>query len=351
MDYGVQRNEHWVIDPMLDVGVEDFIGSSPAAESVRGQLESVSRHMDATVAIVGETGTGKDLVARILHAMSRTQGAFAVFDCSSLPETLVAAELFGAERGAFTGAYARKVGRVEEASKGTLFLDEVVDFPLRLQPTLLRLLESRRFRRLGGNSDLPFHARVVVAARNPLANEVKAGRFRDDLFYRLSVVEIHLPPLRERREDILMIAEMFLDQLCERYGRVKHILKIPDIKRLLDYTFPGNIRELRNIIERSIIMTPPKSPLLELSLPVPQWRDLSQEKSPSEEMGKGGEETSPETLEVIEKRHVEKTLRYLKGNVSRTAASLSISRPALMRRLEQWPELKQLTRELRAYVS
>ena len=234
---------------------EQIIGNSPALESVLEQVEQVAP-TDSTVLIQGETGTGKELIARATHNLSLRCGRpFIKLNCAAIPFDLLESELFGHERGAFTGAIAQKIGRFELADKGTLFLDEVGDIPPGLQPKLLRVLQEQEFERLGSTRTHRVDVRLVAATHRNLADMVKRNEFRSDLFYRLNVFPIPLPPLRERREDIPALVEHFVELYARRMD--KQIEQIPPetMSALTSYQWPGNIRELQNFIERSVIVT------------------------------------------------------------------------------------------------
>src|SRR5271169_4822199 len=234
---------------------EQLIGRSRSLEAVLQQVELVAP-TDSTVLVQGETGTGKELIARAVHNVSSRCGRpFIKLNCAAIPHALLESELFGHERGAFTGAIAQKVGRFELADKGTLFLDEVGDIPLALQPKLLRVLQEREFERLGGTRTHQVDVRLVAATHRDLVEMVKRNEFRSDLYYRLNVFPIPLPPLRERREDIPALVSHFVELYGRRMGKqIEHIL--PDaMSALSSYQWPGNIRELQNFIERSVIVS------------------------------------------------------------------------------------------------
>jgi transcriptional regulator with GAF, ATPase, and Fis domain len=221
--------------------------------AIRALVESVADH-DVTVLIRGETGVGKDVVARAIHAASaRRQGPFIKVNCAAIPSGLLESELFGHERGAFTGAHQRKPGQFEHANKGTIYLDEIAELPLALQPKLLHVLQDFRFSRVGGHGLLDVDTRVIAATNRHLEEGVARGEFREDLYYRLNVVEIRVPPLRERREEIPGLAARFLAELNARYGRQKH-LSPETITRLTAYGWSGNIRELENVIRRMVVL-------------------------------------------------------------------------------------------------
>jgi formate hydrogenlyase transcriptional activator len=234
---------------------EQIIGNSPALESVLAEVERVAP-TDSTVLVHGETGTGKELIAQTIHnASSRSTCPFVKLNCSAIPFDLLESELFGHEKGAFTGAFAQTIGRFEMADKGTLFLDEIGDIPLPLQPKLLRVLQEQEFERLGSGRTHRINVRVIAATHRDLAEMVKRNEFRNDLYYRLNVFPIMLPPLRERRQDIPQLVRHFVGLFAQRVG--KHINHIP--KEALDaftsYSWPGNVRELQNLIERAVILS------------------------------------------------------------------------------------------------
>ena len=234
---------------------EQLIGNSSSLEAVLEQVERVAP-TDSTVLIQGETGTGKELIAGAIHNISSRCGrSFVKLNCASIPLDLLESELFGHEKGAFTGAIAQRIGRFELADKGTLFLDEVGDIPLALQPKLLRILQEQEFERLGGTQTHQVDVRLVAATHRDLAEMVKRGEFRSDLYYRLNVFPVLLAPLRERREDIPALVTHFVEMFCRRMG--KHIGHIPQetMFALSSYSWPGNIRELQNLIERAVILS------------------------------------------------------------------------------------------------
>ncbi len=302
---------------------EQIIGNSPALESVLEQVERVSP-TDSTVLIQGETGTGKELIARAIHNLSARCGRpFIKLNCAAIPFDLLESELFGHERGAFTGAIAQKIGRFELADKGTLFLDEVGDIPPALQPKLLRVLQEQEFERLGSARTHQVDVRLVAATNRNLVDMVKRNEFRSDLYYRLNVFPIPLPPLRERRGDIPALVEHFVEIYTRRME--KHIEHIPPetMSALVSYQWPGNIRELQNFIERSVILTsgnvlhPPLASL----------------KSAAE-----AESLGPITLEDAEREHIRKILeqtRWVVAGPSGAAARLGIKRSTLYFRMQK----------------
>src|SRR3981081_2665729 len=234
---------------------EQLIGNSPALEAVLEQVERVAP-MDSTVLIQGETGTGKELIAQAVHNISpRCNRRFVKVNCAAIPLDLLESELFGHERGAFTGAIAQKIGRFELADKGTLFLDEVGDIPPALQPKLLRVLQEQEFERLGSGRTHQVDVRLVAATHRNLVEMVKRNEFRSDLYYRLNVFPVPLPPLRARREDIPALVEHFMEIYAHRMGRQIDQISPETMSELASYPWPGNIRELQNFIERSVILS------------------------------------------------------------------------------------------------
>jgi two-component system nitrogen regulation response regulator NtrX len=229
---------------------ESLIGESPAMKNLKETIEIVSK-VDSTVLIIGESGTGKELVARSIHRLSkRADKPFVDINCAAIPDNLIESELFGYEKGAFTGATKGKKGKFEIADEGTLFLDEIGDMPMLAQSKLLRVLEERKISRIGSVDNIPVDVRVIAATNKNLEEEVKRGNFREDLFYRINVVPIYVPPLRERGEDIIILAEHFLSAFSKDYKREKPELS-DDVKEImLGYSWPGNVRELKNLMER-----------------------------------------------------------------------------------------------------
>jgi DNA-binding NtrC family response regulator len=319
-----------------------LLGESEAVRRVRAMIEKVAE-TDATVLIRGESGTGKELVAREIHerSLTRRSGAFVAVNCAALPSELIESELFGHEKGAFTGAAARRRGKFEQADGGTLFLDEIGDMSANVQAKLLRALEERRIERLGGNDSIPVNVRIVSATHRPLEQEITAGNFRADLFYRLRVVTIDIAPLRERREDIPLLAESFARQSAERYHLPLRPLGQSALRRLLAYDWPGNVRELRNTIERAVILAEGE----ELTA-----RDLPDEIIPgpiNERSRSAAEAEEPDALRVpftedfrtdrreFERRYIARCLDESGGNVTRAASILGMHRQSLQHKLRE----------------
>ena len=324
----------------------EFFGESVAMREVMTQLRQAAKHAAGTVLLTGETGAGKDLAARALHQLSCSDAnaPFIAVNCAALPAEMFESELFGAERGAYTGADKKRAGLVAAAAGGTLFLDEIAEVPLALQGKLLRLLEACEFRSLGSTETQPFTGRFVAATNKNLADEVKAGRFREDLLYRLDVFAVELPPLRQRRADIPGLAELLLAQLAQKYSRTKPLLKTEDLSALTAHNFPGNVRELRNVLERSLLRTDEGAKWLAVDL---NWLNRSAGSGVSG-LGSGvatavgalpaDRNLSP--VEAQEYRLIRDKLREANGGIRRAAAALGMSPQALLRRLEKWPELR-----------
>jgi transcriptional regulator with GAF, ATPase, and Fis domain len=242
-------------DAARGIAFEEIAGTSAAIRSVLEEVDRVAA-TDATVIVYGETGTGKELIARAIHRRSaQAKGSLININCAAIPSGLLESELFGHEKGAFTGAFTRRAGRFELAQNGTLFLDEIGEMPLDMQPKVLRLLQEREYERIGSSKTLHSNARLVAATNRDLGAMVSERSFREDLYYRLNVFPIHLPPLRERKEDIPLLADKFVRQFATRMGKsVTHVSQ-ESMARLVDYDWPGNIRELQNVLERAVILT------------------------------------------------------------------------------------------------
>jgi DNA-binding NtrC family response regulator len=235
--------------------LHELIGTSSSMQELFALAQKIAP-CDVNVLITGETGTGKELLARAIHQMSaRATRPLVAFSCANLPETLIEDELFGHEKGAFTGALMSRRGRVESADQGTLFLDEVGDLSLGLQPKLLRVLQERSFERLGGNSKINVNIRLICATNRNLSEMVQQGKFREDLFYRLNVVQMHLPPLRERRDDISLLAQHFLQASSEQFNKKVRRFSQPALHALEEYAWPGNVRELENAVQRAVVLS------------------------------------------------------------------------------------------------
>ncbi len=242
------------VPPPTDLG--ELVGVGPMMRKINALIGKVSR-ADTTVLLTGESGTGKEVVARLIHRHSaRTKGPFVAINCGALPEALLESELFGFEKGAFTGAIAMKRGLFEEAGGGILFLDEIGEMPLSLQVKLLRVLQERRFRRLGATEERPVDLRVIAASNRDLRARAESGAFREDLYYRVNILQIELPPLRDRPEDLPVLAEHFIRRSCQKLGKPPMQLHPDVMTQLLGYRFPGNVRELENLMERCVALNP-----------------------------------------------------------------------------------------------
>ena len=320
-----------------------LIGNSEAMMRVRSVIEKVAE-TDATVLVRGESGTGKELVARELHERSshRRRGSFVAVNCAALPSELIESELFGHEKGAFTGAAARRRGKFEQADGGTLFLDEIGDMSANVQAKLLRALEERRIERLGGSDSLPVDVRIVSATHRPLEQEIERGGFRADLFYRLQVVTIEIPALRDRREDIPVLAETFARQAAERYGLPPRALAPSALRRLVEYHWPGNVRELRNAVERSMILAEgDEVSAKDLPEEIGGTGRTQKEAAPAQVGVEPGALAVPFTSDFredrreFERRYIARCLEETGGNVTRAAGILGMHRQSLQHKLRE----------------
>ncbi len=308
-----------------------LIGDSDAMRAVLDRLEQIA-HSEASVLIHGETGTGKELVARALHHNSpRRDGPFVAVNCAALPETLQESELFGHVRGAFTDAHSMHKGLFVQADGGTLFLDEVGEFTPATQAKLLRVLEQRVVRPVGGEHDLPFDVRFIAATNRDLMEAAEEGRFREDLLYRIDVLRVELPPLRDRGNDVLLLAQHFVQEFAERAGKEVTGLAEPVAERLLAYPWPGNVRELRNTIEASVAVTRTSRLVLD-DLP-PRIRAHRGIHSALDV-----DRTQILPLAEVERRYVLHVLDLLDGNKALTARRLGLDRKTLYRKLQRWGE-------------
>jgi formate hydrogenlyase transcriptional activator len=305
-----------------ELNFEEIIGDDPEILKVLNQVKTVAP-TDATVLILGETGTGKELIARAVHRMSeRRDRTFIKLNCAAIPTGLLESELFGHEKGAFTGAVSQKLGRVELADNGTLFLDEVGDIPVELQPKLLRVLQDQEFERLGGTRTIRVNVRLVAATNRDLAKGIAERQFRSDLFYRLHVFPIRLPPLRERREDIPALVRYFVHKLARRMGKQIDTIPSQALNRMKDWKWPGNIRELENLVERSVILT--RSSILHVPL-----AELTSQPESAE---------LDRTLEAAEREYIIRVLRETRGVLSGpkgAAARLGLPRTTLQSKLQR----------------
>ncbi|OPX29528.1 MAG: hypothetical protein B1H09_06240 [Gemmatimonadaceae bacterium 4484_173] len=278
-----------------------------------------------TVLLSGESGTGKDVLAREIHIMSHRRGSYIAINCAAIPESLLESELFGNERGAFTGADARREGKFEAADGGTLLLDEIGDMPLSIQAKLLRVLEEEKITRLGGNTEVPVDVRLIAATNRDLAKMVEQGTFREDLYYRIKVIELDIPPLRSRKSDIPLLAMSLLRQAAEKFGLSMPEVEPEVIERLKTYRWPGNVRQLKNMME-SLLVTTEDSITLD-HLPT-EFERVQEETCSTLEL------CLPLALSVVEARVIKKTLDLTGGNRTKTASLLGIGRRTLQRKLE-----------------
>jgi len=320
------RRENFVLRRELeqrDDSVEGMVGKSAVIRDVCARIKRIAP-TPSTVLIHGESGTGKELAARALHRMSpRADGPFVPINCAAIAEELIESELFGHVKGAFTGAAAGREGLFYYARGGTLFLDEISELPLPLQAKLLRVLEERKVRPVGSEQEVPVDVRVVAATNRNLVDEVAAGRFRRDLYYRLQVVEVVLPPLRERIEDLPDLVDYFIGQLAARLGVAELPHDEAALARLVRYSWPGNVRELKNLIERSLILGYYADDFVPDEVAV----------SPAPSFSSAADE---ESLAAIERRHILGVLETCKGNKSEAARRLGVSRKTLERKCVAW---------------
>ncbi len=303
--------------------IDDIIGQSEAIRKVLKQVESVAQS-NSSVIITGESGTGKELIARAIHSNSaRKYFPLISVHCGALTESLLESELFGHEKGAFTGAMFNRKGRFEMADGGTIFLDEIATISSKMQVELLRVLETKSFVRVGGNKEIASDFRVICATNRDLKSMVKSGNFREDLYYRLNVVNIAIPPLRERTEDIPLLVNHFIEKYCTSMSRDMISIEPAALKHLENFEFPGNVRELENMIERAIV--------------IGNGREIKLKDLP---MGKEAINSSVESLDELEKRHIEMILNKYSWNVSRSAKALNVDRVTLYNKIKKY-NLKQ----------
>jgi DNA-binding NtrC family response regulator len=305
-----------------------LVGNAPGMRSVLEIIEKVAGSPTSTILIQGESGTGKELVAKAIHF--RSQGndrrPFLAINCAGLPETLLESELFGHEKGAFTDAREKKRGLLEIANSGTLFLDEIGEMPLGLQARLLRVLETKSFRRVGGTQDVEVELRIIAATNRDLKREAQQGRFREDLFFRLNVVPVNIPPLRERLDDVPLLASYFVQHFNRELNRTVRGFSQGARRLLQSYHWPGNVRELRNVIERAILLES-TDVILESHLPL----EIAARTAPP--MDAEPAAFIPRPLREVEMEHLKRTLEWCRGNKSRAAKLLGISRQTLRDKL------------------
>jgi two-component system NtrC family response regulator len=298
----------------LRMGFEDILGDSPPMQKIFSLVRKVAPS-DASVLISGESGTGKELIAKAIHSVSnRQKGPFIAINCGAIPENLLESELFGHEKGSFTGADAQRKGKIEYAHEGTFFLDEIGELPLMLQVKLLRFLQEHQVERVGGRENIPVNVRIIAATNRDLSQDIQGERFREDLYYRIGVINLSIPPLRDRENDTILLAKSFLQKFSSQYGKIFKGFSSDAIAAMESHMWPGNVRELENKVKRAVIISEGKhiTP-----------GDLELE-APSEDAKlKFLKEIREETEEI----HIRKALKKHDGNISRAAKELGISRP------------------------
>jgi len=309
---------------------EDILAKSAKMQDIFRTITKIAEYK-TTVLITGESGAGKELVARAIHRRSKRSGMFVAVNCGAIPENLLESELFGHKKGAFTDAIQDRRGLFEEATGGTLFLDEIGELPLGLQVKLLRVLEDEKIRRLGETRDVQVDVRIVTATHRDLPAETKAGRFRDDLFYRLNVLPIHCPPLRERREDIPLLIDHFLARNNARLGTSIRGLDTEARRLLYEYAWPGNVRELENTIERAMVLSESDT-ITAQDLP----ERVREARDPVQMQLASGELSVKKTMRIIEEILIRRALQKTKGNRTRAAEVLEISHRALLYKIKDY---------------
>ena len=309
---------------------EDILAKSGKMQDIFRTVAKISEYK-TTVLVTGESGSGKELVARAIHRRSKRSGGFVAVNCGAIPENLLESELFGHKKGAFTDAVQDRRGLFEEANDGTLFLDEIGELPLGLQVKLLRVLEDEKIRRLGETRDTQVDVRIIAATHRDLATETKAGRFREDLFYRLNVLPIHCPPLRDRREDIPLLIDHFLSRNNARLGTDIRGLDTEARRLLYEYAWPGNVRELENTVERAMVLTEGDT-ITAADLP----ERVREARDPVQMQLASGELSVKKTMRIIEEILIRRALQKTKGNRTRAAEILEISHRALLYKIKDY---------------
>ncbi|WP_022950958.1 sigma-54-dependent transcriptional regulator [Leucothrix mucor] len=324
LQYEQLRRENYVFRRQLE---QEFNGSIMIGECKEIlNVCQIIKHvapMPSTVLIEGESGTGKELAARAVHELSHRKGNFVSINCGAMTAELLESELFGHVKGAFTGAHQAREGLFAFANEGTLFLDEIGEMPMSMQVHLLRVLEEHSIRPVGSNAEIKVNVRVLAATNRNLADEVKKGHFREDLYYRLNVLSLRMPPLRERMGDIQLLGKHFVEQLSIELGVPKQVIDASEVARLSQYRWPGNVRELKNVIERSLLLGVSPSQCIAGFVSVSQPESVV-------------EESESLQLEVVEKQHILKVLDTEDGNKSAAARILGVSRKTLERKLKAW---------------
>ena len=332
IDHGLERarlaQENRELREAL-LGESEIIGEAPVMLKLKEQIE-IAAPTDGWVLITGENGTGKELVARWVHLRSkRAGGPFVAVNCAAIPEELIESELYGHEKGAFTGAIQKKRGRFEMANGGTIFLDEIGDMSLMTQAKILRILQEHRFERVGGTETIEVNVRVIAATNKDLQAEMSQGRFREDLFYRLNVIPFHVPALRERRDDIPRLAERFLAQYAADAGRPPKQISAKAFAKLQEYPWPGNVRELQNLVERLVLMTPGET--IDVGDLPPQVTAPDRERFLR---AGANEDTLAAARAAFEREWLLEKLGNFGWNISRTAEAVGLARESLSRKLK-----------------
>lgn len=315
-----------------------FVFESSVMREILDAIERVAPS-DVPVLLLGETGVGKEVIAQTIHDMSGRQGEFIAINCGAIPENLLESELFGHEKGAFSGAHQRKLGKLELAQGGTVFLDEIGELPKGMQVKFLRVLQEKELERVGGTQTIPLDIRIIAATNRDLQVEMAKGRFREDLYYRLNVISLKILPLRERREDILSLAEHFVGEMNHKFGKR---VRLNDLAReqLMNYDYPGNVRELKNIIERSLVLS--KEDDLKVFLKTePEkfngvWKSGQVEAVKEKEVSEQGSYQQEMTLEELEVMRIREALAKYEGNRTRAAKELGVSRRTIINKIKQF---------------
>uniref|UniRef100_A0A7C4Y3Z2 Sigma-54-dependent Fis family transcriptional regulator n=1 Tax=candidate division WOR-3 bacterium TaxID=2052148 RepID=A0A7C4Y3Z2_UNCW3 len=304
----------------------NIVGESEEIKNIKNIIKKIAT-LNTNVLITGESGSGKELVARLIHYQSNRPGRFIPLNCASIPENLLESELFGYKKGAFTGAVSDKDGVFKLADKGTLFLDEIAELPIMLQPKILRVIETFEFIPLGGTKTEKVDVRIIAATNKDIENEVKEGKFREDLYYRLNVIPIHIPPLRERKEDIPVLVEHFLEKITKRFNIKEKKISKGAMKLLIDYNWPGNVRELENILERIIVL---------------EHSEIINEEIIKKYLVEKIEVKESSKLEELEKNTIIKTLEENKWNIVKSAKKLGLHPSTLYRKIKKYNISKYL---------
>lgn len=321
---------------------KNIIGKSPQMQRIFSTLEKVI-DTDSTVLIIGESGTGKEIIAKAVHYNSnRKQFPFRSIDCSTIPQDLIGSELFGHEKGAFTGAISRKIGKFEVASKGSLFLDEISNLSIDMQAKLLRVLQEKEFERIGGNQIIKVNTRIVAASNRDLRELVAENKFREDLYYRLNVVPVYLPPLRERKEDAPLFIDHFLNKFNTEYGRDVNI-ELKARLFLVEYSWPGNVRQLENVIKRLVLLSTNKLVTVDDISSVLEYENygtvaeiVSAFPEKTQMRVSRSKDITVKSIEDMEKDYLERTLQHFNYNISNTARALKISRKTMHNKLKKY---------------